>query len=112
MVDYPRFHQNRANLAIHIVMVPVFVTSSVGAVWALAVGRWPVAAALILGPIMSLAAQGAGHKREPNPPLPFAGPGDFVTRVLAEQFYRFPRFVLTGGWRRAWREDRAAGATA
>ncbi len=112
MTDYPRFHQNRTNLAIHIVMVPVFVASAVGVVGALAAGRWPVAASLALGPLASLAAQGAGHSRERNPPLPFAGPGDFATRVLAEQFYRFPRFVLTGGWKRAWSEDRAAGPTA
>ncbi len=112
MIDYPRFHQNRTNLAIHLLMVPVFVASTLGALWALAAGRWPVAAALALGPVVSLAAQGAGHKREPNPPLPFAGPGDFAVRVLTEQFYRFPRFVLFGGWAAAWRGARGGGPTA
>jgi hypothetical protein len=110
MIDYPRFHRNRTNLAIHVVMVPVFVASTLGALWALAAGRWPAAAVLALGPVVSLAAQGAGHKRESTPPLPFAGPGDFAVRVLTEQFYRFPRFVLTGAWVRAWRDDRAPTA--
>jgi hypothetical protein len=42
-------------------------------------------------------------KREVNPPIPFRGPADFVARILTAQFSRFPRFVLSGGWLRAWR---------
>ncbi len=38
MNDYPRFHQNRANLAIHIVVVPAFVVGALGALWSLAAG--------------------------------------------------------------------------
>ena len=44
--------------------------------------------------------QGIGHKREAEPPVPFDGPGDFLARVFVEQFFTFPRFVLTGGWLR------------
>jgi hypothetical protein len=110
MTDYPRFHQNRTNLAVHAVAVPVFVVSAVLAAWLLVEGRWLAAALLASGPVLSLAAQGAGHKREPIPPLPFAGPGDFVVRILTEQFYRFPRFVLTGGWARAWKATLAPTA--
>jgi hypothetical protein len=112
MIDYPRFHRNRTNLAIHVVMVPIFVASTLGALWAAAVGSWTAAVVLGLGPVVSLVAQGAGHKKEPNPPLPFAGPSDFVARVLTEQFYRFPRFVLTGGWAKAWRGARGGRPTA
>ena len=72
--DYPRFHQNKTNLLLHIVMVPLFV-------------------------------QGAGHKKEPNPPLPFDGPGDFVKRIFSEQFYKFPKFVLSGKWLAAVRSS-------
>jgi hypothetical protein len=113
MIDYPRFHRNRTNLAIHIVMVPVFAASTVSAVWSLAGGHWLAAALLALGPVVSLATQGIGHRKEPNPPVPFAGPVDFLTRVLSEQFYRFPRFVLAGEWARAWRSagrERRGGA--
>jgi hypothetical protein len=36
-------------------------------------------------------------------PKPFRGPLDAVRRMLSEQYYKFPRFVLTGAWLRAWR---------
>ena len=78
MQDYARFHTNKTNLLLHIVMVPLF----------------------------SIAVQGAGHKQEPNPPLPFDGPGDFVKRIFSEQFYKFPQFLLTGEWLRAIRASR------
>lgn len=103
MNDYPRFHQDRANLTIHMVVVPTFVVGALGALWSLAAGRWLSAAALALLPVLSVAAQGVGHKREVNPTVPFRGPADFIARILKEQFYRFPRFVLSGGWLRAWR---------
>jgi hypothetical protein len=106
--DYPRFHRDRVNLAIHVVMVPVFVVCVLGALGSLATGAWLPAAALAAGPVVSLAAQGIGHKREPNPPLPFAGPGDFLKRIFVEQFYRFPGFLLSGRWLRAWRGDAGA----
>jgi phage terminase small subunit len=51
---------------------------------------------------ISLVAQGRGHRDEPAAPEPFTGPGDFVSRFLVEQLVTFPRFVLSGGWRRAW----------
>jgi hypothetical protein len=57
-------------------------------------------------PLASIAIQGAGHKIEPNPPLPFAGPGDFVKRIFSEQFYKFPKFVLSGDWLRTVRSSR------
>ncbi len=100
-MDYPRFHQNSTNLLIHIVAVPVFIWGVVYAVLAAADGRWLAAGTALLLPLGSIAAQGFGHKKEPNPPLPFDGPGDFVQRIFVEQFYRFPKFVLTGQWFRA-----------
>jgi uncharacterized membrane protein YGL010W len=103
MQDYPRFHKNKANLLLHIVVVPLFVAGIVFAVWSLLQGRWMDAALGMLVPVVSLAIQGVGHKKEPNPPLPFKGPGEFVTRIFSEQFYRFPKFVLSGEWLRALR---------
>lgn len=110
MNDYPRFHQDRVNLAIHVVMVPVFLAGALGALWTAAHGHWLWAALLAGLPVASMAAQGVGHKREANPPIPFAGPGDFLRRILAEQLFRFPMFVLGGGWIRAWRGARTTGA--
>ena len=102
MHDYARFHGNRLNLAIHALMVPVFVVSVLALIGNLIAGRWLWAMALAAGPVLSLALQGFGHRREVHPPLPFAGPGNFLGRVFAEQFFRFPVFVLSGGWKRAW----------
>jgi hypothetical protein len=105
-MDYPRFHKNRTNLLLHIVVVPLFVLGVVYAVVAAFQGRWFAALLSLLLPVFSLAVQGAGHKKEPNPPLPFDGPGEFLTRIFTEQFYRFPKFVLSGDWLRAVRSSR------
>ena len=106
MQDYPRFHKNKTNLLLHIVMVPVFVVGVVYALWAALQGRWLAAVLALLLPLVSIAIQGAGHKKEPNPPLPFESPGDFVKRIFSEQFYRFPKFVFSGEWLRAVRSSR------
>jgi hypothetical protein len=52
--------------------------------------------------------QGRGHRGEANPPAPFLGPGDVAARFFAEQLINFPRFVVRGGWLRAWRATGAA----
>jgi hypothetical protein len=106
MQDYAHFHKNKTNLIMHIVVVPVFVLGIVYAVVAAVQGRWFAASLSLLLPLVSIAIQGAGHKKEPNPPLPFDGPGDFVKRIFSEQFYRFPKFVLSGQWLRAVRASR------
>ncbi len=49
-----------------------------------------------------VAAQGLGHKGEKYPPLPFAGPVDAMKRILVEQYFRFPLFVWSGRWHKAW----------
>jgi hypothetical protein len=106
MNDYPRFHQDRTNLLIHIFMVPVFALCALGALGSLVAGHGLRSGLFAAGSLLSMAVQGAGHRREPNPPLPFKGPGDFLGRIFAEQFYRFPIFALGGGWMRAWRRER------
>jgi len=47
--------------------------------------------------VVALVAQGRGHRFEPETPTPFDGPVDFVSRLFAEQWVTFPRFVLSGG---------------
>jgi hypothetical protein len=87
-------------------MVPLFVLGVVYAMVAGVQGRWLAALLSLLLPLISIAVQGAGHKQEPNPPLPFDGPAEFVKRIFSEQFYRFPKFVLSGDWLRALRSSR------
>ncbi|MBW2381584.1 MAG: DUF962 domain-containing protein [Deltaproteobacteria bacterium] len=106
MQGYPHFHKNRTNLLLHIVMVPLFVVGVVYSLSSAMQGRWLAASLALSLPLVSIAIQGAGHKQEPNPPLPFDGPGDFVKRIFSEQFYKFPKFVLSGEWLRAVRSSR------
>ncbi|UCF46779.1 MAG: DUF962 domain-containing protein [Myxococcales bacterium] len=104
--DYGHFHKNKTNLIMHLLVVPLFVVGIVYALLAAMQGRWLAAVLALLLPLVSIAVQGAGHKKEPNPPLPFDGPGDFVKRIFSEQFYKFPKFVLSGEWLRAVRASR------
>ena len=101
---YPRYHRSRANLLLHIVVVPLFLLGSITLVVALALASWPLAIVSTVGMGASLALQGRGHGREPMPPEPFTGPLNAVARLLCEQWITFPRFVLSGGWRDALRQ--------
>jgi phage terminase small subunit len=96
--DYALKHRNRTNLALHIVAVPLFDVATLVLV-AAAVGRRPGAAALaVVAMVAAVAMQGRGHRKERSAPMPFAGPVDFVSRFVVEQWVTFPRFVLSGGW--------------
>ena len=98
--NYSRNHRDRLDLLLHMVTVPAFIAGTLAAIVQLLQAQWFGAAVAIAVVVIAFAAQGAGHRREPAPPEPFAGPGDFVARVLAEQFITFPRFVLMGHWAR------------
>ena len=104
---YQRYHQSRANLMLHIVVVPLFLLGNVALVAGLVRGGW----LLVLGGaacmLVSVALQGRGHASEPVASIPFTGPANAVARIFLEQWVTFPRYVLTGGWARALR---AAGA--
>lgn len=98
---YPRNHRNRLNLVLHVLTVPLFWAGTIAlafawrAPWLAAVG--PVAM------ILAVVAQGRGHAREIEPPVPFAGPADVAARIFVEQWITFPRWVLRGGLAEAWR---------
>jgi hypothetical protein len=97
---YPEAHQSRRNLWIHLLTVPVFMAGTI----ALLASPWlglGAALAGVLAMLSALGAQGRGHRLEPNPPAPFRGPLDVVLRIFAEQWITWPRFVLSGGLRRA-----------
>ena len=98
--NYSRNHGDRANLLIHMIGVPVFIAGVLVFVTQAARAQWFGAAVSAVVAVVAFAVQGVGHKRERVAPEPFAGPGDFVARVFAEQFITFPRFVLMGQWAR------------
>jgi len=99
---YPRYHQSRANLLVHITVVPVFLLGNVLLVAAIARASWLLGAVGAIAMVASMAVQGLGHRREPVPPEPFTGPLNAVLRMMCEQWLTFPRFVVSGGWYRAW----------
>ena len=98
--DYTDKHGDRINLLVHIVAVPVFQIAALALVYELTVGSFVGASVAAVGIVVSIIAQGRGHARERETRAPFAGFGDFVTRLLTEQWVTFPRFVLSGGWYR------------
>jgi hypothetical protein len=104
---YANGHRDRRSLAVHAVTVPLFVA-----------GFCALGLAPFIGPrllffalpavVLPLVLQGRGHHLESTGPEPFRGPGDFVARIFVEQWVTFPRFVLSGGFSRAWRANGAA----
>jgi hypothetical protein len=102
MSDDADFHGNRLNLAVHTLMVPVFVLSALAVIGYVIAGRWLGTIVMSVGPVLSLALQRFGHRKEAHVPILFEGPGDFLGRVFAEPFLSFPVFVLSGEWKRAW----------
>lgn len=100
---YSRYHQSRANLLLHLAVVPLFLAGNVFLLVALALGWWVGVAISLAAMVLSVALQGRGHGQEAVPPEPFTSPLNAVLRIVLEQWVTFPRFVLSGGWRRAWR---------
>jgi hypothetical protein len=100
---YARFHRSRANLLIHIVVVPLFLLGNIALFLAVLKGSAPVGAVSVVAMGVSLALQGRGHRQEEVPPEPFTSPFNAVSRIFLEQWVTFPRFVISGKWRRAFR---------
>ena len=98
---YPRYHQSRANLLLHIIVVPLFLIANVAFVVALVERSWWLALASVVVMLLSVAVQGRGHRQEVVAPEPFTSPLNSVSRIFLEQWVTFPRFVLSGGWSRA-----------
>ena len=99
---YPDAHADRRNLAIHALTAPLFLAGTAAILLAPFFGRWLFAAGLP-AVFIPVAAQGRGHRLEARPPVPFRGPADVAVRLFVEQWVTFPRFVLGGGFARAWR---------
>jgi 2-hydroxy-palmitic acid dioxygenase Mpo1-like protein len=103
---YPKYHQSRANLLIHIVAVPVFLLGAVVLVAAVIQSSLVLLSVGVGCVVVAVALQGRGHRLEPVPPEPFSRPFNFVSRLFLEQWVTFPRFVISGYWGAALREAR------
>lgn len=99
--QYASAHRDRRNLLIHAATAPLFCAGLLlvaGAPW-----LGPLALTGAVLPPLAMALQGRGHRLESNPPAPFEGPLDVISRIFAEQLVTFPRFVASGEFARAWR---------
>ncbi|MEM0980374.1 MAG: Mpo1-like protein [Cyanobacteria bacterium P01_H01_bin.58] len=102
MNSYSRVHAHRTNLLIHLVAVPLFILAHVGLVAAIAY-RKPLPALTCIGVAMaSLGLQRKGHALEVQAPAPFSSGWNFAARLYTEQFYAFPRFVVSGEFQESW----------
>lgn len=97
---YAKYHQNKGNLLVHVFAVPLIWFSVVMFVYGIL--KFSLVAVFLgfIAIFVSLILQNIGHKREQNPAVPFENKTDFLKRLLCEQFVTFPRFILTGGWSR------------
>jgi len=101
--NYPQAHRDRRNLALHAATAPLFVAGTCAVVLAPFSSIWLLVFA-VPALALPLAVQGRGHHLEAIPPSPFLGPADFASRLFVEQWVTFPRYVLGGGFARAWRQ--------
>jgi hypothetical protein len=106
---YGERHQDRLNLILHIVAVPLFWWGTLDLVGSILFsGLFAAFDGLVLM-ALSVFLQGLGHDREAVAPEPWAGPGVFALRLAAEQFVNFPRYVISGEWWRIVGGERAYG---
>ena len=105
---YAATHRDRRNLLVHALTAPLFLMGVCALVSGLLQARWVLAGVGLLGVALPVVLQGRTHKLETNAPAPFRGPADVAARLFVEQWVTFPRYVLSGGFARAWR---ASGTT-
>jgi hypothetical protein len=103
--NYLPAHRSRRNLTVHAISNPLFLSGTLTLLTSPLTG-WRAAITGVVLLVLALAVQGWGHKQEAEPPIPFRGPADIVQRFFVEQWINFPRFVLSGGFARAWRDAR------
>ncbi|HKE14009.1 MAG TPA: hypothetical protein VKB80_04015 [Kofleriaceae bacterium] len=104
--SYSLAHTDRRNLLIHALTVPLFIAGSALVATTPLVGWLGLAG--LASMLAAVALQGSSHRGEPHAPAPFRGKLDLAARLFAEQWVTFPRFVLTGGFARAWYASRRA----
>ena len=79
---YPRYHQSRSNLLLHIVVVPLFLLGNLALLRAAIQGSWLMAALAMAAMVVSVAAQGRGHAKEPGPARAIHDKSMRVTHLL------------------------------
>jgi uncharacterized membrane protein YGL010W len=103
LAAYRAVHADRRNLLIHVATQPLFVAGLLTSCSAPFGGHLGFGAIGVAAMLVAIACQGRGHRMEQRAPAPFRSGLDFVRRLLVEQLYTFPKFVLSGGLARALR---------
>lgn len=101
---YKQYHNTPINLWIHILAAPLFIIGTILLITAI-IGLsffMIIASSLIMA--VSILAQGFGHSKETHPVEPFIDGKNAVTRIFIEQFYTFPKYVISGKWYRALKQ--------
>jgi hypothetical protein len=99
---YSGNHTDHTNLVLHVLTVPIFMSGTVLLLAAPFTHAWLALVGLVMM-ALAVATQGRGHAREPVPPVPFSGPLDVAGRIFVEQWFTFPRYLLSGKLADAWR---------
>jgi len=95
---YNKYHKSRINLWVHIFAVPVFILATFSLVNSIINLNVFLLICSIILMLVSIVMQGIGHKKEEIPTVPFTGVKNAVVRILLEQLYTFPKFVISGKW--------------
>lgn len=101
---YADNHRHPTNLVLHLIAVPLFILAALLILNGLFSLSFSALAIGVIGLIAALGIQRHGHSLEALQPEPFSDRADAIQRLLVEQLITFPRFVLSGGWWRAWKE--------
>ena len=102
MNPYAHVHAHRTNLLIHLAAVPLFILAHVGLVAAISHRKPLSALTCVVVAVASLGLQRKGHALELQAPEPFSSGWNFATRLYTEQFYTFPKFVLSVEFQKNW----------
>ena len=100
---YPHNHTDRRNLIVHVFTTPLFWAGTLTVLTSFFSSPWSALGGIVLM-VAVVAIQGRTHALETTPPVPFRGPLDVLGRIFIEQWFTFPRYVVTGGFARAWRQ--------
>ncbi len=101
--QYQKGHHSRPNLMIHAL---TFVWVGAGVVLAglgVLSGQWAWVGLGLMLYLGAMVAQGIGHQMEKKAPQSFLSPLDYIARFTLENWVTFPRFLLSGGFAKAWR---------
>ena len=102
---YNKYHKSRINLWIHIFAVPVFIFGTFSLLSSIIHLNVLSLSYSVILMVVSIGVQGFGHNKEELPAEPFTDAKNVFLRIFMEQLYTFPKFVISGKWYSALRNQ-------